>query len=84
MPVGKIGQRRQVVMPKEICDELDERSGILSRLSRERVWWSLSRGKLMQTFLEVGGNALTRLALAVTPMSVEDNRRRASFVLCEL
>jgi AbrB family looped-hinge helix DNA binding protein len=22
MPIGKIGQRRQVVIPKEICDEL--------------------------------------------------------------
>ncbi len=27
MPIGKIGQRRQVVIPKEICDELDLQVG---------------------------------------------------------
>jgi len=27
MPIGKIGQRRQVVIPKEICDALGLQSG---------------------------------------------------------
>jgi len=27
MPIGKIGQRRQVVIPKEICEALDLQTG---------------------------------------------------------
>lgn len=27
MPIGKLGQRRQVVIPKAICEELDLREG---------------------------------------------------------
>ncbi len=27
MPIGKIGQRRQVVIPKEICEELGLQTG---------------------------------------------------------
>ena len=34
MSVGKLGKRRQVVIPKEICDELDLHEGDFVELAR--------------------------------------------------
>jgi AbrB family looped-hinge helix DNA binding protein len=34
MPVSKLGQRRQVVIPKEICDELGLREGDFVEVTR--------------------------------------------------
>jgi AbrB family looped-hinge helix DNA binding protein len=34
MPVSKLGQRRQVVIPKEICDELGLREGDVVEVAR--------------------------------------------------
>ena len=34
MPISKLGQRRQVVIPKEICDELGLREGDFVEVSR--------------------------------------------------
>ena len=36
MPIGKIGQRRQVVIPKEICDELDLQVGDFVEVRQEK------------------------------------------------
>jgi AbrB family looped-hinge helix DNA binding protein len=35
MPVSKLGQRRQVVIPKEICDELGLREGDFVEITRD-------------------------------------------------
>jgi AbrB family looped-hinge helix DNA binding protein len=35
MPISKLGQRRQVVIPKEICDELGLREGDFVEVTRE-------------------------------------------------
>jgi AbrB family looped-hinge helix DNA binding protein len=35
MPVSKLGQRRQVVIPKEICDELGLRAGDFVEVTRD-------------------------------------------------
>ena len=34
MPIGKIGQRRQVVIPKDICDELGLETGDFVEVSQ--------------------------------------------------
>jgi AbrB family looped-hinge helix DNA binding protein len=34
MPISKLGQRRQVVIPKEICDELGLQEGDFVEVSR--------------------------------------------------
>jgi AbrB family looped-hinge helix DNA binding protein len=35
MPISKLGQRRQVVIPKDICDELGLREGDFVEVTRE-------------------------------------------------
>jgi len=36
MPIGKVGQRRQVVIPKEICEELGLQEGDFVEVKRNR------------------------------------------------
>lgn len=36
MPIGKLGKRRQVVIPKEICDELDLHEGDFVEVKRAK------------------------------------------------
>jgi AbrB family looped-hinge helix DNA binding protein len=36
MPIGKLGQRRQVVIPKEICDELGLQEGDFVEVTRQQ------------------------------------------------
>ena len=46
MPIGKIGQRRQVVIPKEICDELDLQVGDFVEVRQEKARSSYNRRSL--------------------------------------
>jgi AbrB family looped-hinge helix DNA binding protein len=47
MPISKLGQRRQVVIPKEICDELGLREGDFVEVTREESVVILKPKKLV-------------------------------------
>ena len=60
MPISKIGQRRQVVIPKDICDELGLAVGDFVEVNRVNNTVVIKRKKLVDADDELTPDLLSR------------------------